>query len=211
MNGISFKQILLFIVLATSVGCGYYYSYIYLAPAKLAAQREAGAEQGAISSMRQEMVDLQAGYDKFVDIKDEFDQIQSLGFFDDQNRLEAQNLIRIIQEQSRVISAKYSIKPLNEEQNEAAKVAGKILVATNADFIIQAVEDADIYNFVFMLTEGFPGHIDIQEFNIKKLKDVTQPLLRQIGSGDAVPLVEATMKLTWRTLKDDPQAVQGRE
>lgn len=211
MNGISFKQILLLAILLGLVAGGYYYSYIYLAPAKLSIQREAGVEQGKISSMRQEMADLQAGYDKFVDIKDDYDQIQGIGFFDDQNRLEAQKLIRVIQEQSRVISAKYSIKPLDEEDNESAKAAGKILVATNADFIIQAVEDADIYNFIFMLTEGFPGHIEIQQFNIKKLKDVTQPLLRQIGSGKATALVEATMKVTWRTLKDDPSASEGEK
>lgn len=211
MNGISFKQILLLVILALLAGAGYYYSYVYLAPAKLDAQRAAGAEQGKISTMRAEMAELQAGYDKFVDIKDDYDQIVAVGFFDDQNRLEAQKLIRIIQEQSRVISAKYSIKPLTEAVNESAKAAGKVLVETSADFILEAVEDADIYNFVFMLSEGFPGHIEIQEFNIKKVKDVTQPLLRQIGSGQATTLVEATMKVTWRTLRDDPEAKVGQE
>jgi len=211
MNGVSAKQILIIIILLGLTGAGYYYSNVYTAPVQRQLGGQISMAKSETATMRQEMSDLQSGYDKFVDIKDDYDFLVNVGFFDEQDRLETQKLIEIIQKQSRVISAKYSIKPLSVVDSSLAESANAQLLLTNTDFVITAVEDADIYNFVFLLTKGFPGHVEVTDFNIKKLTDVTQPLLRQIGSGQVVPLVEATLKIKWSTLKKFPDIVEDKE
>ena len=209
MNSIGLKQTVLLVVLAAMTGAFYYYSYIHLAPAQRIVKTKVSVKQGEISTMRQEMTELKNGFNKFLDYKQKYDNIVSLGFFDDQNRLEAQKLIQLIQEKSRVISAKYAIRPLKQEDNERAEAADHNVVATEIDFNIDAVEDSDIYDFFFMLTQGFPGHIEVRNFSITKVADVTQPLLRKIGSGDPEAVVQGTISITWRTLRKNENEEEG--
>ena len=67
-------------------------------------------------------------------------------------------------------------------------------------FDVGAYEDIEIYNFLFLLDYAFPGVIEIEEFEISKTQPVTQPLLRKIGGGEDVPIVDAKIKAVWWTL-----------
>lgn len=201
MSSVGTKQIFLIILLALLTGAFYYYAYVYIVPVDRNLNAQIAAQQSEMGTMQQEMQDLQNGYNKFLDFKDQYDQLIKVGFFDAQDRLRAERFMQLAQEKSRVISAGYSIKPLKVIPNDKAKAVGYDLISTDIDVVVEALEDKDLFNFFFLLRNGLPGHVEVIDFDITKAADVTQPILRKIGSGDYEPLVKAVIKLRWKTLR----------
>ena len=203
MNNIGTTRLFFIVLLAVSAGALYYYASIFLEPKSRMLKRSISAENAEISKMSQDIQELRSGYKKFVDDKDRFELVRDVGFFEDQDRLRIQSLITTIQEKSRVLSARYKIQPVEIEDNKKAEDVSHQLISTPMEFTLEALEDKDIYDFFFMLTEGFPGHIEVQAFNVERKSNITQPMLRRIGSGVYDPIVTASIKVVWRNMVEN--------
>jgi len=98
------------------------------------------------------------------------------------------------------MNARYTIKPAKSLVTDKSKEAGHKILETDIDFTLDAIEDSDIYRFVYNLNYGFPGQIAINRFSISRDVAITQPLLRKIGTGGAEALVTGKLNVTWRTM-----------
>ncbi|HPF78370.1 MAG TPA: hypothetical protein PLF01_03660 [Alphaproteobacteria bacterium] len=166
-------------------------------------ERQWAMNKAEVARMTEDIDKLIKGIEQFAQQKDEFERIQKFGFFDPQNRPEARERLNSIQKESRVLSAKFTIKSAETEPNEKAKDAGYKILNTDIDFSLEALDDLDIYNFIYLMNYGFPGQISIQDINIARNSEITQPVLRQVGLGEPVPLVVAVVRLNWRTMVPD--------
>lgn len=167
-------------------------------------QVELNRYRAEISEMTANIDQLASGMEQFEQQKSTFERVQGLGFFDPQNRQETRQRISAMQKESRLISAKFNIKPAVAEPNEKAKEAGYKIINTDMDFTLEAVEDSDIYNFVYLLNYGFPGQILIKEFGVHRDKEITQELIRKIGVEDPDPVVVVgRLVVNWRTMVPD--------
>lgn len=202
---IGMQRVLGIIVLATLTVFFVFYQYFLVTPQIQDTQRELSKNKSEVAEMTENLDSLVKGIAQFSEQKDIFELIQKYEFFDPQDRVEAGRRITKMQEDSRLLSAKYSVRPAKPEKNQKAFEAGHKILNTDIDFDLEAIEDEDIYKFVYLLNYGFPGHITITELNITRDKEVTQPLLRQIGTGQESlrPLVTAILRINWRTMVPD--------
>jgi hypothetical protein len=173
-------------------------------------------QQANLSTVRSKSSEISNNLDKlknqlsnFGNEKADFARVRYLGFFDTQDRVNTRKLISRIQKDSRLISARYTIKPAESVTNEKLKEASSKILKTDIAFDLEAVEDTDIYRFVYLLSYGFPGQISVKDISLVRGREVTQPLLRQIGSGQAEAIVSAKLNVVWQTMVPDESAQES--
>lgn len=200
---IGFQKILTLILLAFFTAVFFFYGTYVLAPQIQDSKKQLSVNKGEISQLTEDINKLVEGIKTFESQKQAFERIKEVGFFDPQNRLETRQRLNEMQKESRLLSAKFSINSAVTEPNKLAREAGHKILNTEISFTLDALEDIDIYNFIYLMNYGFPGQILITDLAITKEQDITQPLLRKIGNGDYVPLVKAELKANWRTMVPD--------
>lgn len=208
---IGFNKAVLIFLLALFCVLAFGYTHQILQPGLIKKQRMLSGNKSEISRMRSDLDKLTAGMDKFEQQKADFETVQKLGFFDPQNRVMAKQRIVAIQRESRLLSAKYTIKPAESITGEKLSEVGYKILKTDIDFTLEALEDADIYKFIYILNYGFPGQVLIKNISMSRDKEITQPLLRKIGVGQPEAIVKATVSISWQTIvPDETIAVTGR-
>lgn len=206
LNVIGTKTVLLMILLIIFSAGAYFYTHNIAAPGMKSDQSELTKNRSEIIGMQEEMSKLSQGIDRFESERVRFEKLQKLGFFDDQNRLLTKQRFTVLENESDLVSFQYTIKPAKEEFNQLAADAGYKIIHSDVEMTMGAIDDRAIYKFVYLLNYGFPGHVVISDFQIKKGTELSQPVLRNIGNGDFPSLVEASVKATLRTMVPDPSA-----
>ncbi|MAZ76880.1 MAG: hypothetical protein CMH31_06225 [Micavibrio sp.] len=194
------KKTLFLLILFSISALAFSYKFFYLVPRVSSIESEASLNQSDVFESGQKISDLVDNHERFVEQKNRYDFIKNVNFFNDQNRLEVRKLIAEAINSSKVVSAKYNIGALKVERNSSAKEVDHKLLKTDITFDVGAIDDADIYNFILLLNHGFPGVLVIEEVGITRTKELTQPILKQIGTGVPVSLVEAKIKIVWWTM-----------
>ncbi len=200
---IGFKKALSLILLAFLLVVLAVYWLYALTPDIKKKQRQLAINSSEVSQMADNIDALIKGVDQFEQQKTVFEKIKKLGFFDPQNRPETRQRLSAMQKESRLLSAKFSISSAKTEKSEKATEAGYKILNTEIVLTLGAIEDADIYKFVYLMNYGFPGQITINQLNMTRDVEVTQPILRQIGVGESKPLVIAVLSVNWRTMVPD--------
>jgi len=213
IKSIGLTRFLVVAILIGFIAACLFYTYNIVTPGLQKEKRSLATVNGEMSKMTSDISELSQGLDQFKEQQKEFSEVQKFGFFHEQNRVEVTQLIESLQEESRLLSATYSISPAKVVGEKRATEAGYDLLNTDISFDIEAIEDADVYKFIYLLSYGFPGQINIKSLNISRLEEITQPLLRQIGTGQAEAIIKADIKVSWQSMVPQgrlPQGVAGR-
>lgn len=199
------KVVFLAVLLGVTVAL-YYYGFLVLKPQTQNVKRQLQSQQSEFSRISADMNDLVEGLKKFDGRREQFNSIKLHGFFDTQNRLEMRRRFNEMQQESRLVSAKYSINPAVTEENSLAKEAGYKILSTKVEFTLDATEDKDIYDFIYFLKYGFPAHVTINSLEISRDIEITKTLLQKLGNFEPVVIVKAKLSVNLRTLVEDEQA-----
>ena len=200
------QKIFTLVLLAVMLLGIYFYGIMTLGPQNESSERQLRLNKSEFSEITNNMGKLVSDMKQFDQQKDQFENLKILGFFNTQDRLEMRSRLNEMQEESKLISAVYSVQPARTEKNKQAEEAGYKIVNTSISFTLEAFDDADIYKFIYLLNYGFAGHISINDLSIKINKKITPTLLQKIGAGDQVAVVVATLSVNLRTMVEDPLA-----
>lgn len=212
MRVIGFQRAVALLLLTIFFVVSGFYGFYYLNKDISKVQRELSLNQSDIAEMSDNIDRLRSGLEKFTTQKTTFEKIRKQGFFDPQNRVETRQRLNAMQKESRLLSAKYVIRSATTDKNEIAKEAGYKILNTNINFTLDAIEDSDIYNFIYLLNYGFPGQISITELTMTRDKEITIPRLQQIGVGDLKPIIKGDLKVNWRTMvPDDSLSISSQD
>lgn len=197
---LGFKKVFLILLLTVGGGALFVLNTYYLTPQSNKLEKELSINEAAASKLDNKIVSLSTNHARFQDQKVSFDLIEQTGFFNKQDRLEVRRLITELKERSKLTSVRFQMSAANVQANERAQEIDHKLLRTEVSYDLAAIEDTDIYNFLFMINHGFPGIVDINSLVIDRSEKLTQQTLREIGSGKLVPLVNAKLKTVWWTL-----------
>jgi len=185
--------------------------YMYLTPKKQGLEREKRALGGQLSVVRSDMERMKIEFEQLDAQQDYFDDLKMKGFFSAQERSNAKVLFSEIQADSNVISAVVSVDSgVVGDDKEAEKANHKVLISP-VEVEIRAFDDGDIYRYIEMALDRFPGHLSFDRVEISRIQDVSSPVLRAIASGAYPEMVYARLGMSWRTLIPDSQIIEGRE
>jgi hypothetical protein len=129
-----------------------------------------------------------------------FNALKDEGFLDDQDRRNASDLLQRIEKITNMVSARAQIQSAIFEDDIHAAKAGHRIMASPIKLELQALDDVDIYRYLYFVENSLPGHVSIDKFSMKREGDVTAELLRAISSGSAPALVSAELTMIWRTM-----------
>jgi hypothetical protein len=174
--------------------------YLYLTPEIMKKERELKTLRGQISTVQTDINRMQVEFDQLTEQQERFDKLKARGFFGNQGRREAEIVFQKIQQQSGVVSAVASIQSgLIEDNEEAQKAAHKILVSP-VNIHIEAVDDVDVFRYIYLVQQFFPGQVSIERLTIERKAEVNETILRAIATGQNPQLVSADIVLMWRTM-----------
>lgn len=185
-----------------------FYYYMVSAPQINETNKELRNNNSEISKLTEDLDKLKLGIEQFKEQEDKFNALSKHDFFNTQDRVQARNQLNAIRDASGLISAQYTVKSAGVDKNDKMTEAGYQILNTPMEFSLEAVEDQDIFRFIYFLNYGFPGQITLEELTITRDEEITFPLLKQIGVGqaDMRPLVTARIIASWRTIVPDTNA-----
>lgn len=179
--------------------------YGYILPEKINQERALRSARGQVASLQSDIDRLQIEFDQLEDQKVRFADLETSGFFYGQGRRRAEMLLTDIQKSSGVLSAVASVKPGVFEKSVYAEKAGYKILSSPIEINIEAMDDLNIYRYLYILERVFPGQVLIDKMTITRDLDVTGTLLRRITSGEKPPIIKADLLLSWRTMIPDEE------
>lgn len=202
------KRVLTLAVLAAAnIALGVMVYYVVI-PGKTKTETELATVRSQISSRRTEVSTLQTQYQEIQEQKTLFGDLDKSGFFGSQDRLQARKTIEAIQAASHVLSAKYNINAVEVKQNPVAAESDHVLLQSPVSVKIDALDDMDIYSFIYWIENAFPGNSLITGLTIERKMDIDENVLKQIGNGLPAVLVSADLAFAWNTFVPRTQLPQ---
>ncbi len=196
------------IVLAALLGVNAVLGYVFamhILPKEEQLSRELQSLTSRVSQRYSEADKLRKDFELIEERKASFKSLQDIGLFNDQNRLVFRRLLADIQQMSGIVSASYEISPGEVISNSTAEKADHAVLQSEIRFEVSAMEDISIYEFMFWLQNGFPGHAMVETVEVVRSEEVDDEMIRKISRTGPEPIVDAKISVTWRTLvsKDD--------
>ena len=197
---IGFKRLLLLLVLACVLGVAFAASEFLFKPKVVQTQQKLNNAMAEMGQLNGEIEKMRADFVLFEKQKDFFEAISKMGFFNDQDRVLARERFDTMQKLSKIISARYEIKAANLLTEESPVETGFVVMESPITVTLSAVDDLDIYRFIYYLNYGFPGHVTINSVAIERKQEITPTILKQIGTGNPPEIISAQLELDWRTM-----------
>lgn len=177
--------------------------YSYLLPEKERVQGEFGAAESRYQALNNEIAELQIEVQEFEEKRGFFERLEAEGFFGKQDRRVVEDIFRNAESSSKVISAVMSIEPGVIENNEVAKRAAYKVLKSQIKINIKAMDDRDIYRYLQILRQSFPGYLSLTSLIVDKELDLDRSVLKKIAAGEDPELISAELMLSWRTMIPD--------
>lgn len=197
---IGIKRIIILAVLLgvnVALGC---MIYLYAMPESTKTEREIRGLRGRVSTIQADIDRMQLEFEQLDRQQESFDALKASGFFNLQDRSNARDIMKAIQEEAKVISAKASIKSGFVEQNAEAEKANHLILISPVEITINAFDDTDVYRYLEIARLKFPGALTLERLEMRRTQEVNGPILRAIAGGANPELVEAKLYMYWRTM-----------
>lgn len=183
--------------------------YFYAIPEQDKTERDIRALRGQSATVQSDIDRMQLEFEQLGMQQERFDKLKASGFFHLQDRSHAKDLMKSIQEQSRVISAITSIKSGYIEKDPEAEKSKHTLLVSAVEIQIKAFDDTDIYRYIDLAQTQFPGMLTLEKLDIRRIKDVNATILRAIAAGGNPELVEAQVSMLWTTMVPETAVQEG--
>ncbi|MAF98014.1 MAG: hypothetical protein CMH26_05190 [Micavibrio sp.] len=207
---LGFKRLVILLVL---IGINAFVGAVtfgYLSPESLKSERDVRSMRSQNTALRADIERVQVELEQLAEQKGLFEKYREAGFFARQNRRQIEDILKSVQQFSGVTRAAASVNPAEIEENEEAAKANHNVLNSTIEIKIAAFSDVDILRYIFLLKRDFPGHVSVDEINIKRAGEVNGTVLRAIATGSGIPLVNAELVLSWRTMVPENDLEQER-
>lgn len=208
MGKIGAKRMTLLMVLIALVAALGLSSEFVFAPKNAESQQKLRSVTGEAATLQTEITKMKGDFAAFEHEKAYFETISRMGFFNDQDRVLARERFDTMQKLSKIISARYEIKAANVLTDEADPETGFVVMESPITVTLSAVDDLDVYRFIYYLNYGFPGHITINNLNMERKAEISPTILKEIGTGNPPEIITAKLDLDWRTMARKESIVQ---
>lgn len=183
---------------------GAFYS-LWMEPARQEAEGQLNRLDREIRTLRNDILNVKEEIETTERNTPYFEQLEELGFFQRQDRFQAERLIQDIRAQSGVQSANFSIEPLVDiDDNRAARAGHRLIMSHVRISNINAYTDLEIYRFLYLINNRFPGHTRLSRFQLERSGDITPSSLAQLSEdADTAGFVRGSAEFQWLTMLEE--------
>ena len=183
--------------------------YFYVQPQSMQAQLQLNGLRNAVAKLDTDISNLQLELGQLEEQQETFEELKKSGFFDSQGRRQAELLFKEIQERSGVDKAEVSVSGGEIEENEDALKAGHKILKSEISIRIRALNDISVFHYIHLVKKLFPGHVSLSSIELKRDGELNETVLRGFATGKTASLVNADLKLTWRTMIPEDRVIGG--
>lgn len=194
------KRVIVLVVLIAVNGVLGGLAYLVLQPNIDGMNKKHQVLKGEISKLQNDITQLQTEFVQIGESKERYKVLQDEGFFNDQNRRNAELKLEEIQARSRLISAVVSIGSGKLEVTPETKAVNYGLLNSLISVKVEAVNDLDVFHYIDLIENSLPGYVSLSELSLDRKADLTSASLRALSSDKQPFLVEANLKFSWRTM-----------
>ena len=195
------KKIILFIfflaLLDGGIAAGYYY---YLLPMRMEQDQKLSDLKAAVEARRQEVAKMK---EEFVLLQSQlrnFKELEYSGFFNNQNRAAATDLLNDLSNKAGLLKASVKIKKGELIADSQAEAAKQVVLKSQVIIPTDSLDDVDVYTFMRFLEQKLPGTVDVTSLKLDRREVLNAAMLRRIGSGVPSPLVNTEIVFDWYTM-----------
>jgi hypothetical protein len=194
------RRIYALVILAIlNLGVGLFW-YFYLIPESTLQNQTLTSVTSEVETKREEIHKLKLEYATLQTQVRDFKIIENKGFINDQNRVAAQAAFERLRDSSGLMVAKYNISSGQLTEIPSIAEAGYVMLKSPVKVELEAIDDFDIYSFVKMLDERFPGEVEMKSWNLERLEEVNNEIIRSINRGTPNPMVKSIVEFDWKTI-----------
>jgi len=166
--------------------------------------------EGEISGFRQRLNTIRNERANLAKLEEEYRALLDAGWFQPQDRLEAERRLRALAEAHRLVSP-LAFQILAEKYESVPGNVGIDLVASEIQLTLRAVQDGDVMAFLAELGKGgLPGRVTLDRLALARVKEPSPALLADLRAGKVVELVEGDVRFRWVTLRKTPPKGDGK-
>lgn len=175
-------------------------AYSYLQPEIVQGERQLKSVKNKVKSVRRDIDNMLVEFEKLAEQQEFFDVLEADKFFSEQSRRQAEDTLLYIRDKSGVASVSVTVEPGAVRENEEAAKANYDLLVSPIRLTIGAIQDRDIYVYLYLMEQIFPGHISIGKFTMRRKANISLGILKSIATGNNPSLLEAQVEMTWTTM-----------
>jgi uncharacterized protein YutD len=194
------NRLLFIFLVGIFVGGLSYLHYEWLLAAHEKSTQELQTSKAAVDQKYNEVVRLKEEYVLLQSQLRSYKELEAKGFFNDQDRTAAVDKLERLSKVSGLLKAnlKFGVGQLVEDP--VATIANQVVLKSPVSIEIKSIDDVDVYSFVKFIEEKFPGRIDISSLSLNRVEIFDTTILRKIGGGSPVPLVDSKLTFDWLTM-----------
>ena len=181
--------------------------YLHIVPEADNKNIELATLRSQNSTTQADITRLQVEFDQLDAQREEFEELRRKGFIGTQDRRQAEKLFVKIGEEAGVFNSVASVQRGTIEDNAEAEKAGHKVLKSPILVQIKALDDVDVFRYIYLVEQFFPGHIAIDSVDIRRSTEVSGTVLRAIAGGKNLDLVTADMVIVWRTLIPESEVI----
>lgn len=175
-------------------------AYLYVMPEKITKSQELAASKSTVQAKYAEIVQLREDFSLLRERLKEFSALELSGFFENQNRLLAQEKISSFGLKTELLKVSMDMESGEIVASAKAAEAGHVLLKSPFAVKIDAQDDLDVVYFLKLMQEQFSGVVEFRSVDIKRVQNLDAPMLRLIGGGTPSTLVKANVEMNWVTM-----------
>ena len=135
--------------------------------------------------------------------------LEKRGFFEEQDREVLRDIFFEAQKKSQVLRAKYDVSPYKAQSSPFITQPNLRWVNSKVNIKIEALDDIDIFSFVELIERDFPGYVQFESIDLKRNETLTPDVLKKIGSGTPISLVNADVSFLWHSVPETKQEAEA--
>jgi hypothetical protein len=189
----------IFVMLVLIGGLSYLY-YYWLLPMHAKTSQELQTSKSAVDQKYAEVARMKEEYVLLQSQLRVFKELEAEGFFNDQDRSAAVDRLSKLSNISGLLKANLKFGSGQLITDPLADQAGQVILKSPVTVTSSSIDDVDVYSFIKFIEEKFPGHVDLTSFTLERIEIFDTAVLRKIGSGEAMPLVNSSITYDWLTM-----------
>ena len=179
------------------IGGGNYY---YVMPETTALEGRLKSTEGQFYRKQGEINQLRNEFTRLQDQLSKYKILENMGFFNVQDRVTARETFTKLQKGSGLLWMKYRLDSSRKLEFNEARDINHMVISSPVEVNIEALDDVDVFHFIQMVREKFPGDISFKQIEIERVMDINSTVIRRIGNGEPEVLVKAVINFDWRSM-----------